>query len=226
MIKSPRSLEYHEHYSELTKYVSMYNPSIYLLYSASVRNMINFHLDAMDRMRSSEELATQAQDPLLEVEVPSLQAPAEEPCLNEDLTQEQPWISVIHQPSSEDDDHVVLSSENKRDPLEDGDPLEYDPIEDFSDDEFLSKIPSVNSYREHRITMGKNRLEKGCPSVCQACNNSIKFKDAMRTSCNHYFCKDCLDHQKRCLKCNIVLRVVTTFRESVTKKRKLNGISL
>jgi hypothetical protein len=196
--------------------------------------MINFHLDAMDRMRSSEELATQAQDPLvevedplLEVEVPLVEVAAEEPCLNEDLTQEQPWISVIHQPNHDNNHyHDLSSSENKRDPLEDGDPLEDDPIEDFSDDEFLSKIPSVNSYREHRITMGKNRLEKGCPSVCQACNNSIKFKDAMRTSCNHYFCKECLDHQKRCLKCNTVLRIVTTFRESVTKKRKLNGISL
>jgi len=41
--------------------------------------------------------------------------------------------------------------------------------------------------------IAKSKLEEPCPTECAICQETPKYKDALCTECNHYYCKACWD---------------------------------
>ena len=213
--------EYLEHFSKLMRYVSMYNPYAPSIASPiSLRDAIDHHLDELDRMRQQEqpidskqtfqalrvEELTQPQEPSSDISVSGNASSA-------NLFNEEPWIQIVHPPSPQ------CEQKRKREEV-----LQEDPIEEFddSDDEFLISAKQA----ERKIIMTEEKLNKCCPSLCGVCRRVVLFKDAVRTMCNHYYCKKCLDDRlktvsynvRRCPTCKMMLTAVTTFRANTKKK--------
>lgn len=44
---------------------------------------------------------------------------------------------------------------------------------------------------EKTKVIAKKKLEEPCPTECAICQETPKFKDAVCTDCNHYYCKTC-----------------------------------
>ena len=62
-------------------------------------------------------------------------------------------------------------------------------------------------------------LEEYCDNECVICQEIPKYKDAVRTDCNHYYCKNCWDSwintpssNKNCPTCRKVMPNITGFK--------------
>ena len=67
--------------------------------------------------------------------------------------------------------------------------------------------------------MDKKKIEEPCPNECVICQETPKYKDAVCTDCNHYYCKLCWDawmsaptSNHTCPTCRKVSPKGTTFR--------------
>lgn len=46
--------------------------------------------------------------------------------------------------------------------------------------------------------ISKKRLEENCQSECVICIDTLKYKNAIRTECNHYYCHECWNQWMKC----------------------------
>jgi hypothetical protein len=60
--------------------------------------------------------------------------------------------------------------------------------------------PALNVTQPARVVtpstskvMAKSKLEELCPTECAICQETPKYKDALCTDCDHYYCKACWD---------------------------------
>ena len=70
------------------------------------------------------------------------------------------------------------------------------------------------------------KLEESCPSECSICQETPKYKDAVCTGCNHYYCKECLENwmnadgsNKKCPTCRKDIQVITSFKGRAPNRR-------
>ena len=78
---------------------------------------------------------------------------------------------------------------------------------------------------EKTITIAKKKLEEDCPNDCAICQERPKFKNAVCTECEHYYCKTCWTgwmnaerSNKTCPTCRKEMPKITTFRARVSSK--------
>lgn len=53
--------------------------------------------------------------------------------------------------------------------------------------------PALNVTPSTSKVMAKSKLEEPCPTECAICQETPKYKDALCTDCEHYYCKACWD---------------------------------
>jgi hypothetical protein len=75
--------------------------------------------------------------------------------------------------------------------------------------------------------ISKKQLEESCPTECAICQETPKYKDAVCTDCNHYYCKACWDvwmdtprSNRACPTCRNASPKTTTFRMRASPKSK------
>jgi hypothetical protein len=82
-------------------------------------------------------------------------------------------------------------------------------------------IPAQAPYNpgEKSKVISKNMLEESCPQECAICQDTPKYKDAVCTECNHYYCKSCWTSwmnversNKKCPTCRKDKPTFTSFR--------------
>lgn len=81
--------------------------------------------------------------------------------------------------------------------------------------------------REKSKAITNKKLQESCPTECAICQETPKHKDAVRTKCNHYYCKKCWDcwmdavaSNKSCPTCRNDKPQATTFRARASRKLK------
>jgi hypothetical protein len=86
----------------------------------------------------------------------------------------------------------------------------------------------VPLYKERKLVIAKKKLEQPCPSQCSICYDMPKYKDALHTSCNHYYCNDCwtgwmraANSNKQCPVCRAQTPTVTTFRARAPRRPRV-----
>jgi hypothetical protein len=69
------------------------------------------------------------------------------------------------------------------------------------------------------LVVSQEKVEEDCPNECAICQETPKYKDAVCTDCNHYYCKNCWDvwmnaliSNHTCPTCRKVAPKTTTFR--------------
>jgi len=74
--------------------------------------------------------------------------------------------------------------------------------------------------------IARRKLEESCPSECSICQETPKYKDAVFTGCNHYYCKECLENwinaegsNKRCPTCRKDIPIITSFKGRAPNRR-------
>lgn len=79
---------------------------------------------------------------------------------------------------------------------------------------------------EKTVIIAKKKLETVCPEMCAICHETPKFKDVIRTECNHYYCNVCWEEwmntersNKRCPTCRKELPRITSYKARVTKPK-------
>ena len=88
----------------------------------------------------------------------------------------------------------------------------------------------VKTVTEKSKVIAKKKLEEPCPSECAICQETPKHKDAVCTSCDHYYCKSCLDSWMKtktskgnCPLCRQVVSLTTSFRARAPRTKKLES---
>jgi hypothetical protein len=88
----------------------------------------------------------------------------------------------------------------------------------------LTQTPATSPRPRPRLVtttkvMAKKKLEELCPNECAVCQETPKYKDAVCSDCNHYFCKVCWDtwmnapsSNLTCPTCRKVRPKTTTYR--------------
>ena len=78
---------------------------------------------------------------------------------------------------------------------------------------------------EKSIVIAKKKLEEACPSECAICQETPKYKDAVCTDCNHYYCKTCWNlwmntdgSNKNCPTCRKDLPRTTSYKARASPK--------
>jgi hypothetical protein len=79
--------------------------------------------------------------------------------------------------------------------------------------------------------IAKKKLEEQCPSECAICQEAPKYKDALCTDCNHYYCKPCwnvwmnaANSNHSCPTCRKSNPNTTTYRHRASPKPKISNI--
>lgn len=69
---------------------------------------------------------------------------------------------------------------------------EPEPVQ-FSQSEMITEPSEPIRYNplEKTVVVTKKKLEESCPSMCTICQETPKYKDAVYTECEHYYCKCC-----------------------------------
>lgn len=88
-------------------------------------------------------------------------------------------------------------------------------------------VPSVNrSSVERSKVIARRKLEEPCPTECSVCQEVPKYKDAVCTECNHYYCKGCWENwmnaegsNKKCPTCRKDMPRITSFRGRAPNRR-------
>jgi Zinc finger, C3HC4 type (RING finger) len=80
---------------------------------------------------------------------------------------------------------------------------------------------------EKAKVIAKKKLDSNCPSECSVCQETPKYKDAICTECEHYYCKTCwtswmnaIGSNKKCPTCRKDMPRTTSYkaRASTTKR--------
>jgi hypothetical protein len=82
------------------------------------------------------------------------------------------------------------------------------------------------------MVVSQEKVEEDCPDDCAICQETPKYKDAVCTDCNHYYCKNCWDvwmnaliSNHTCPTCRKVAPKTTTFR-ATCKARDVIDLTL
>lgn len=78
---------------------------------------------------------------------------------------------------------------------------------------------------EKTVVVAKKKLNTDCPSECSICQETPKFKDAVCTECDHYYCKTCWTgwmnapgSNKKCPSCRKDMPKTTAYKARASKK--------
>lgn len=78
---------------------------------------------------------------------------------------------------------------------------------------------------EKEKVIAKKKLEETCPAVCAICQETPKYKDAVCTECNHYYCKPCwtgwmtaASSNKKCPTCRKDMPRTTSYKARAPTK--------
>jgi len=89
---------------------------------------------------------------------------------------------------------------------------------------YVAPRPSV----ERSKVIARRKLEEPCPAECSVCQETPKYKDAVCTECNHYYCKGCWESwmntagsNKKCPTCRKDMPRVTTFKGRAPNRRNV-----
>ena len=81
--------------------------------------------------------------------------------------------------------------------------------------------------REKSKAITNKKLKESCPTECAICQETPKYEDAVRTKCNHYYCKKCWEcwmdaatSNKSCPTCRNDKPQATSFRARAARKQK------
>jgi hypothetical protein len=81
--------------------------------------------------------------------------------------------------------------------------------------------------REKSKAITNKKLKESCPTECAICQETPKHEDAVRTKCNHYYCKKCWEgwmdapaSNKSCPTCRNDKPQATSFRARAARKQK------
>jgi hypothetical protein len=84
--------------------------------------------------------------------------------------------------------------------------------------------PRRNPLEKSKI-IAKKKLEESCPQECAVCQDTPKYKDAVCTECNHYYCKSCWSSwintersNKNCPTCRKDMPRITTFKARAIRR--------
>jgi hypothetical protein len=90
---------------------------------------------------------------------------------------------------------------------------------------------TANVARTHVIrykVIARRKLEEPCPAECSICQEIPKYKDAVCTECNHYYCKGCWDSwvntegsNKKCPTCRKDMPIITSFKGRAPNRRHI-----
>ena len=77
---------------------------------------------------------------------------------------------------------------------------------------------------EKAKVIAKKKLEEACPTECAICQETPKYKDAVCTECQHYYCKSCWNlwmnaasSNKKCPTCRKDMPRTTSYKARATK---------
>jgi hypothetical protein len=93
--------------------------------------------------------------------------------------------------------------------------------DEFDLDPDPATLPPVapNLSLENTQIININMFNEYCPNDCAICQEIPKYKDAIRTECNHYYCKTCWESwmaatssNKKCPTCRKNTPTVTIFK--------------
>ena len=80
---------------------------------------------------------------------------------------------------------------------------------------------------EKTVVIAKKKLETNCPSECAICQETPKYKDAVCTECDHYYCKSCWTgwmnaerSNKKCPTCRKDMPRTTSYKARASKATK------
>jgi hypothetical protein len=90
-------------------------------------------------------------------------------------------------------------------------------------------VPPVrNNPIERSKVIARRKLEEPCPTECSVCQEVPKYKDAVCTECNHYYCKGCWENwmnaegsNKKCPTCRKDMPRITTFKGRAPNRRNV-----
>jgi hypothetical protein len=96
----------------------------------------------------------------------------------------------------------------------------------LGNDPVYARLPVRNNPLEKSKILAKKKLEEACPLSCAICFETPKYKDAVCTECNHYYCKTCWSNwmnaersNKKCPTCRKDIPITTSFKARATKRR-------
>ena len=79
--------------------------------------------------------------------------------------------------------------------------------------------------REKSKVVAKKMLEEACPTECAICQETPKYKNAICTDCNHYYCKVCWDSwintpnsNKNCPTCRKDMPKITSYKARASSR--------
>jgi hypothetical protein len=79
---------------------------------------------------------------------------------------------------------------------------------------------------ERSKVIARRKLEEPCPTECSICQETPKYKDAICTDCNHYYCKGCWESwmnaegsNKKCPTCRKDMPRITVFKGRAPNRR-------
>jgi hypothetical protein len=89
----------------------------------------------------------------------------------------------------------------------------------------VSRPPVRSNPLENIAIVAKKKLEDDCPNDCAICQERPKFKDAVCTECEHYYCKTCwtgwMDAEgsnKSCPTCRKEMPRTTSYKARASSK--------
>jgi hypothetical protein len=92
----------------------------------------------------------------------------------------------------------------------------------------LSVSRGYQQRSERSKIIARRKLEQYCPSDCSICQEIPKYKDAVCTECNHYYCKGCWENwmnaegsNKKCPTCRRDMPIVTIFKARAPNRRNV-----
>ncbi len=78
---------------------------------------------------------------------------------------------------------------------------------------------------EKSKVLAKKKLEESCPNECSICMEITKYKDAVCTDCNHYYCNNCWNEwmnsttsNKKCPTCSKDMPKTTSYKARKSSK--------
>jgi len=84
---------------------------------------------------------------------------------------------------------------------------------------------TIRNPLEKTVVIAKKKLETACPEICAICQETPKYKDAVCTECNHYYCKPCWESwmnaprsNKNCPTCRKEMPRTTSYKPRATKR--------
>ncbi len=90
-------------------------------------------------------------------------------------------------------------------------------------------VPMINDQPVERSkVIARRKLEEPCPTECSVCQEVPKYKDAVCTECNHYYCKGCWENwmttegsNKKCPTCRKDMPRITIFKGRAPNRRNV-----